>query len=132
MEKIKFITPLGDIIAELNRDSSPRTVEALLEFLPMKWDVPLRLWGDEVYFYLPDSLKEKIGVENARIELEVWDVAYWSRDPAICLFFGKTPLSRGKKQPVAAEPVNVIGRIIQGREILPKLTIGDSILMVKI
>ena len=132
MEKIKFITPLGDIIAELKRDSSPRTVDTLLEFLPMKYTVPLRLWGEEVYFYLPDSLKEKIGIENARAELEVWDVAYWPRDPALCLFFGKTPLSRGKNQPIAAEPVNVIGRIIQGREILPKLTLGDSILAVKI
>jgi uncharacterized protein len=132
MPKIKFITPLGEIIAELNQDSSPRTIEALLEFLPMKYTVPLRLWGEEVYFYLPDSLKEKIEAENARLELKVWDVAYWPRDPAICLFFGKTPLSCGTNHPVAAEPVNVIGTIIQGREILPRLTIGDAILMVQV
>ena len=130
MEKVKFITQVGEIIAELRRDLNPRTVDMILEFLPMKYKVPLQVWGEEVFFFLPDSLK-KIRYENTNIELEIGDVAFWPRDPACCLFFGRTPLSTGKN-PVAAEPVNIFGRIIQGIEILPKLTDGDLIWMEKI
>lgn len=131
MEQVKFITALGEIVAELRLDLSPKTIDTLLDFLPMKYNVPVWLWGQEVFFFLPDTLKEKIGFENAKVDLQVWDVAYWVRDPAICLFFGKTPLSRNKNHPVAAEPINLIGRIIEGKEILPRLTKGDLILMEK-
>jgi hypothetical protein len=130
MEQVKFITALGEIVAELRRDCSPETIEILLDFLPMKYTVPLWTWGQEVFFFLPDALKEKIDFENAKTDLQIWDVAYWVRDPAICLFYGRTPLSRGKN-PVAAEPINVIGRIVQGKEILLKLRKGDLILMIK-
>jgi len=131
MEKIKFITAFGEIVAEIRREYSPKTVELLLDFLPMKYNVPIWLWGQEIFFFLPDFLKEKIDYENAKVDLQIWDIAYWVRDPAICLFFGKTPISGNKKNPVAAEPINIIGKIIQGKEILTKLTKGDLILMVK-
>ncbi|NVM02649.1 MAG: DUF3830 family protein [Candidatus Helarchaeota archaeon] len=128
--KIKFITKLGEIFGELRRDLNPNTVDAILEYLPMTYKVPVQTWGEEVFFYLQDSLKS-IGYENTQIELEIGDVAFWPRDPACCLFFGKTPLSKGEK-PVAAEPINVFAKIVQGMEILPKLRDGDLILMDKI
>ena len=127
--KIKFITEFGEIIAELKMDLNPKTVEAIYKYLPMTYEVPIRLWGEEVFFYLQDSLKS-IGYENTQIELDIGDVAFWPRDPACCLFFGKTPLSKGEK-PVAAEPVNVFGKIIQGIKILRKLNDGDLIRMEK-
>ncbi|MFX0139029.1 MAG: cyclophilin-like fold protein [Candidatus Hodarchaeota archaeon] len=129
-DKIKFITKFGEIIAELRKDYNPKTVDAILKYLPMTYKVPVQVWGEEIFFYLQDSLKT-IGYENTQIELEIGDVAFWPRDPACCLFFGRTPLSKGEK-PVAAEPVNVFAKIIQGMEILPKLKDGNLIWMDKI
>ena len=132
MEQIRFITPIGDIIAELRRDLNPRTVENVLKALPMKYKVITYVWGEEIFFFLPDyDFLKAIGNENAKTDLEIGDVAFWPRDPACCLFFGKTPLSTSNK-PVAAEPVNVFAKIIQGFEILPKLKKGDLIFMEKI
>ena len=130
MVKIKFNTPLGKIFGELREDLAPRTVESILNSLPMKYPVILQCWGDEIFFFLPDSLKS-IGKENSKAELEIGDIAFWPRDPACCIFFGKTPLSTGSK-PVAMEPVNVFAKVIQGLEILPNLTNGDLISMEKI
>jgi len=127
----KIITPFGDIIIKLNEKCSPRSVSAIWNFLPMKYSVPVQIWGMEVFFYLPDIEDLlNVGYENEKIKLEVYDVAFWPRDPAICLFYGKTPLSRDE-HPIAAEPVNVIGKIIKGHDILKKLTDGDLVLMVK-
>ncbi len=132
MEKIKFITQFGEIIAELRRDWSPRTVEAIIKSLPMKYKVIVQCWGEEIFFFLPDyDFLRTLGQENAKAVLEIGDVAFWPRDPACCIFFGKTPLSKGE-EPVAAEPVNVFGKVIQGMEFLFKLTNGDLILMEKI
>lgn len=131
MEKIKFITQFGEIIAVLRRDVNPRTVEAILKSLPMKYKVLLQRWGDEIFFFLPDyDFLRTLGKENAQIELEIGDIAFWPRDPACCIFFGKTPLSKGEK-PVAIEPVNVFGRVVQGMDVLFQLTNGDLILMEK-
>ena len=129
MPKVKFTTAAGEIIAELRADFAPRTVEAILSFLPMQYEVMLQCWGEEIFFFLPDSLIH-IDYENAKTELEIGDVAYWPRDPACCIFFGRTPLSKGSK-PVAAGPVNVIGKVIEGMEILFKLEDGDLIFMEK-
>jgi len=95
----------------------------------MPYKVPLRVWGKVVFFHVPEAW-EKVDYENSQQELEIGDIAYWPRDPAICLFFGKTPMSKGEK-PMAAEPVNVFANIIQGMEILPRLKDGDSIWMDK-
>ncbi|MHA1263631.1 MAG: cyclophilin-like fold protein [Candidatus Helarchaeota archaeon] len=129
MAKVMFKTAQGEIIAELLENKAPKTVAALLNFLPMKYPVILQRWGEEIFFFLPDSVQ--IDYENAKVELEIGDVAFWPRDPACCIFFGKTPLSKDEK-PVAAEPVNVFAKIEEGSAILPKLTDGDLILMDKL
>lgn len=130
MEKIKFVTDLGEIIAEVRRDLSPKTADMILKSLPMKYKVILQRWGEELFFFLPDTLKD-IGYENAKIELEIGDIAFWPRDPACCIFFGKTPLSKGLK-PVAMEPVNLFAKVIKGIDILHDLENGDSIWMDKL
>ncbi|MHA1300595.1 MAG: cyclophilin-like fold protein [Candidatus Helarchaeota archaeon] len=123
--KIKIKTPFGNIIAKLRMDLNPKTADNIYKNLPMKFQAIIRVWGKEVFFHLPEAW-EKIDYENSQIELEVGDIAYWPRDPAVCLLFGKTPVSNGDK-PVALEPVNVFAKIIEGLEILPKLTDGDTI-----
>ncbi len=130
MVNIKFLTHLGEIVGELRGDA-PKTVEAIIKSLPMKYDVILQCWGEEIFFFLPDTeLLKNIGYENAKVELGIGDVAFWPRDPAVCIFFGPTPLSKtGENKPVAMEPVNVFARIVENMEILPSLELGDLIRM---
>ena len=44
---------------------------------------------------------------------EVGDIAYWPVGKAMCIFFGKTPISDGGK-PKAYSPVNVFARVTEG------------------
>jgi len=43
--------------------------------------------------------------------VKVGDVAYWGAGQVLAIFFGRTPMSMGP-DPVPADRVNVIGRII--------------------
>ena len=38
------------------------------------------------------------------------DIAYWSPGSAVCIFFGRTPASRGKEIR-AASPVTLLGKV---------------------
>jgi hypothetical protein len=81
------------------------TAEAVWEALPI--DGEARLWGEEVYFSVPLRVSPE---KEARAEVKAGEIGYWPEGPAIALFFGRTPMSRGL-DPVAASPVNVFGRI---------------------
>jgi hypothetical protein len=65
------------------------------------------LWGEEIYFYIPRELayEELVEVVN------VGDFAYWPEGPCLCLFFGKTPISKGD-QIKPASGVSICGRIL--------------------
>ncbi len=45
-------------------------------------------------------------IEDGREVVEMGDVAYWPDGPSLCLFFGRTPASRGYEIR-AASPVTV-------------------------
>jgi len=82
------------------------------ESASMIWDaLPLEgvahTWGEEIYFQVP----VKIGKENAREVVNPGDITYWPVGNAVCIFFGKTPLSQGDEIR-AASPVNILGRIM--------------------
>jgi hypothetical protein len=85
--------------------STTPTAGAVWDALPLEGRA--RLWGEEIYFDVDLRLPLE---EKARAEVEIGAIAYWPEGPAIALFFGRTPLSRGEA-PVAASPVNVFGRI---------------------
>ena len=81
------------------------TASAIYKALPLEGDA--NVWGDEIYFDIP----LQIGLEEgAREEISVGDLAYWPSGPALCIFFGPTPVSRGG-EPRAYSPVNVFGRV---------------------
>lgn len=71
--------------------------------------------GDEIYFETDINFDE---VENSKEVVEIGDVAFWIPGKAICLFFGKTPISDELIRPASA--VNVFGKIIEGIEELKK------------
>ena len=63
-------------------------------------------WGDEIYFDIPVEGSEEPDHEV----IEMGDLGYWPPGSAFCMFFGRTPASRGDEiRPASA--VNVIGRM---------------------
>jgi hypothetical protein len=88
--------------AELN--DSP-TAQKISESLPITGRA--NTWGDEIYFEIPVQAEQ---AADARADVEVGELGYWPVGRAFCIFFGPTPASTGK-QPRAASPVNVVGRI---------------------
>jgi hypothetical protein len=93
----------------------------VVESLPLEGEA--QLWGDEVYFEVPLSVKK----ENARVKVSLGEIAYWPEGEAICIFFGKNPASPSESDIRAYSPVNVFGRIMGDSKILKRVKAGDSI-----
>lgn len=92
---------------ELDDALSPKTFKEILDNLPVK--VNVNRWGDELYTdQTPIVVDEE---DNAKVEVNELDVAYWPEGRALCLFFGPTPISKGGKI-LAYSPVNVVGKIV--------------------
>ena len=123
--KVKIKIGEIEVTAELYEDLAPETVKAIKEALPIKSTA--NRWGDEVYFHTDVNVSVE---ENSKEVVEVGDVAYWIPGKAICLFFGKTPISDDKIRPASA--VNVIGRIVEGLENLKRVKDGDEITVVEV
>jgi hypothetical protein len=107
-KQIKALFPDIDreISIELDDSRSPKTVQAVLENLPV--EINITKWGDELY---TERTHISANEENAKKEVDYLDVAYWPEGNALCLFYGPTPISRDG-QILAYSPVNIVGRII--------------------
>lgn len=66
-------------------------------------------WGEEIYFSIPLALGR---AQDARDVVRIGELGYWPDGNALCIFFGKTPISRGDEIR-AASPVNIFG-IVEG------------------
>lgn len=119
MRKIKILTAKQEFVAELT-DKNPKTAEAVWKALPI--DGLANVWGNEIYFETPVLTD----LENSQQEVEIGDVAYWPPGKAICIFFGRTPVSTSDK-PKAYSPVNVFAKLINGIESLKKVRDGEKI-----
>lgn len=106
-------TPEREFYIELNDSSTADQI-----WLSMPLEAYVNVWGEEIYFEIPVEL----ALENGRKVLEVGEVAYWPDGKAFCVFFGRTPLSKGEK-PEAYSPVTPIGRVLNDLEALKE--IGD-------
>jgi len=121
MKKIKIHTQkTGAIDAVISLDENPKTAQKIIDALPI--ESKARTWGDEVYFDIP----VQTGEENSRVEVEVGTLAYWPSGSCFCIFFGRTPASRGEL-PAAASPVNVFGKIVKDATVFSKVKDGDLI-----
>jgi uncharacterized protein len=78
---------------------------AIQKILPV--EVRPNVWGDEFYFEIPVTMGLD---EGATTTVKVGDIGYWPPGPALAIFFGPTPLSRGD-DPVPASEVNLVGGI---------------------
>ncbi len=116
----KIIFEFENISVEAELNDSP-TSKDLINLLPLKGIS--QIWGEEIYF------STSINRENddwAKETVELGDIAFWPPGNAICLFFGKTPVSQGDEiRP--ASPTNVMGKIIGDLEILKTVNSGDNV-----
>lgn len=95
----------ANVDIELDDSYSPLTVKAIIDNLPIS--MTIERWGDELYSE-PTPVKAK--EENAKKEVNLFDVAYWPEGSALCFFYGYTPMSKEKILPYS--PVNVVGGIM--------------------
>lgn len=118
--KIKIITEATGEIIGLLTDENPITSNAIWNTLPIEGRV--NTWGDEIYFTIPVNTDE----ENPKDTVELGDLGYWPPGNAFCIFFGRTPASRGNEiRP--ASPVNVFGRVEGNPTVFKKVRSGEKI-----
>jgi len=117
--KITF-NGIGSVLVEVKEDWNPKTARRIMESLPLTGRA--MRWGDEVYFEVGLNIEE----ENTKVDMEVGEVAFWPPGNAICLFFGRTPVSVSNK-PRAYSPVNPFGVIVEGIDILRRVKGGEKV-----
>ncbi len=104
---------------------NPETADAIWEALPLEGVA--NVWGDEIYFSIPVIQ----GLENAKEVVGLGDVCYWPPGNAFCIFFGRTPASRGDEIR-AASPVNVFAKIEGDPKVFRNVKDGESVRLEKI
>ena len=115
--KIRIRVGKIEVTAELNDTS---TAQAIWETLPIKSRA--NLWGDEIYFSIPLSLK----LEAGQVVVNIGELGYWPDGNAFCIFFGPTPISQGDEiRPVS--PVIVFGKVIGDATVFKKIAEGTKI-----
>ena len=76
--------------------------QKIIERLPIQATV--MRWGEEIYFDVP----VKMANTNPTREVKIGDIGYWPDGPCLCIFFGRTPASKGR-EPRPASDVTIIG-----------------------
>lgn len=116
----------GKVEAELQPERAPRTVEAILNALPIEGVA--RRWGEEVYFEIPVD----VGPENQVEVVGKGDLGYWPPGKALCIFFGPTPASRTPDEIRPASPVNPVGQILGDPKAFAAVRDGERILVKRV
>lgn len=102
------------------------TANRISKILPIKGTV--NTWGDEIYFEIPLH----VDLDNSAKEIvEKGDLGFWPSGNCFCIFFGKTPASKGNEiKPASA--VNVFGRINGNLGALKTIKNGEIIAIERI
>lgn len=119
--RIKIMVGGVTVQAELKTN---QTARGILAALPV--ESPLNVWGEEFFFKLPGVKDFR---EVATTQVKVGDVAFWGAGGVLAIFFGRTPMSMGA-DPVPADRVNVIGRIVGDATVLRR-AMGASTIRVE-
>jgi hypothetical protein len=103
------------------RLSSTECAQKISASLPVTAEV--NTWGEEIYFEIPVDFP----LDATRAEVvNRGDIGYWPPGRALCLFFGKTPASRGDEiRPASA--VNIVGKIAGDLEGLTGVKDGEQV-----
>ena len=119
-KKIKILTGELKLEAELNES---KTAQLIWEALPIEGKN--NLWGEEIYFSIPVKTGSESG---AREVVSMGELGYWPPGHAFCIFFGRTPASRGDEIR-AASAVNIIGKLLGDPKVFRKAKNGAKIVL---
>ena len=112
----------GHVIADATLNQST-TATKIWNSLPISANG--NTWGDEIYFAIPVEAAE---AADARETVDLGDLAFWPPGRAFCIFFGRTPASRGDEiRP--ASPVNVVGRMTSDSAAFRGFRSGSAIIV---
>jgi hypothetical protein len=103
-----------------------KTAEAIYAALPI--EAPVNTWGEEFYFKISGVKDHR---ETATTQVKVGDLAFWGAGEVLAIFFGRTPMSLGA-DPVPADRVNVVGRIVGDATVLRQALDATKILVEKV
>jgi hypothetical protein len=107
----------GETTGELKRFSSPLTVETILKKLPLVGRAhPIK--GGSSFI-----LGIKRGVEKSVKSVKRGTIAYWPMGDALCFFYEDTN---------TYSPVNKIGEIFEGTQLIKKIKSGKKIRVEKV
>jgi hypothetical protein len=123
MRQIKIKAESVEAIADLH--DCP-TTDAIWEALPLRGQA--NTWGDEIYFEIPVFVDPSA---DAREAVAVGELGYWPPGHAFCIFFGRTPASRGD-EPRAASAVNVFGRVAGDAAIFRQVRDGETVFIERV
>ncbi|MCK4317706.1 hypothetical protein KAV46_00700 [Candidatus Bathyarchaeota archaeon] len=118
--RIRIVTEATGPVEAALTDESPDTARRIWEALPI--EARANTWGDEIYFGIPVDADP----ENPREVVDLGDLAYWPPGNAFCIFFGRTPASRGDEiRPASA--VNVFGKVKGDPKVFKKVRSGERV-----
>jgi hypothetical protein len=117
-KKIRITVGAVQVEAELK---ATKTAQEVYAALPV--EQPVNTWGEEFYFKL-DGVKDYR--ETATNQVKAGDIAFWGAGQVLAIFFGRTPMSMGP-DPVPADRVNVIGRVIGDPTVFRRVMEAPSI-----
>ena len=117
MPLVRFETKEASFTATIEDGTIAR---AIFKQLPVK-SRALR-WGDEIYFNIP------VKMSNTRptTQVGIGDIAYWPEGPCLCVFFGKTPMSKAE-EPRPASDVTIVGHTDAAGDLLRAVRNGATI-----
>lgn len=118
--RIRIVTDATGPVEATLTDECPDTAKRIWEALPI--EARANTWGDEIYFGIPVDADP----ENPREVVDLGDLAYWPPGNAFCIFFGRTPASRGDEiRPASA--VNVFGKVEGDPKVFKKVRSGERV-----
>jgi hypothetical protein len=115
----EFKIVVGGIVVEATLNDS-KTARLVFDALPITGKA--NLWGEEIYFDVNVEAEE----ENGKETVALGDIGLWLAGPALCIFLGKTPISRGNEIKPAST-VNVFGKIKDVSALYRKVKAGEKI-----
>lgn len=123
MNRIKITS--GDLTAFAELNDSP-TARAIWDALPIQ--AQANTWGDEIYFAIAVRVTQE---PDAREIVQMGELGYWTPGHAFCIFFGRTPASRGDEIR-AASAVNLIGKVEGDARVFKQVKEGAEIMLSKV
>ena len=117
MTKVRFETPQGSFGGAFDEGEVARAIAGKLPIA----STAMR-WGEEIYFDVPVAMANT----NPTRTVTLGDLGYWPEGPSLCIFFGKTPASKGN-EPRPASDITVIGHTDAPVELLRSITQGTPI-----